>query len=131
MRVKTVPYRWDPAGRRGSNDPILNLPMKTKLILAVALCGAALLSGCVYDEGYGVRRVSISATTSPYYYGDYDAYTPYYSYSGRRYYRSNNRYVYYGANRRPYYVRRLPSRAVYVTPPRHSGHVIRHRHYRR
>lgn len=105
--------------------------MKTKLILATALCGATLLTGCTYEDGYGVRRVSVSATTSPYY-GDFDEYTPYYSYSGRRYYRSNNRYVYYTNNRRPYYVSTLPSRAVYVTPPRHTTRrvVRQYRHHR-
>lgn len=93
--------------------------MKKNLLLVVALCGASLLSGCVYDDGYAVRRVSVT-TGSPDYYGDFDPYTPYYSYSGRRYYRSNNRYVYY-ADRRPYYVSTLPSRAVYINPPRTSG----------
>lgn len=110
--------------------------MKIQLLLPSAVCGLSLLSGCVYDEGYGVRRVSVS-TGTPYYYGDYDEYTPYYSHSGRRYYQSNGRYVYY-ANRRPYYVASLPSRAVYTTPPRRisgsvgvtSRRVVRHhRHH--
>src|SRR5688572_10744075 len=88
--------------------------MKKNLLLLSALCGATLLSGCVYDE-YGTRSVTVS-TGSPYY-GSYDEYSPYYSYSGRRYYRSGGRYVYY-SNRRPYYVASLPSRAVYITPSR-------------
>jgi hypothetical protein len=89
--------------------------MKTRLLLPLALCSVALLSGCVYDDGYAVRHVSVSTGTP--YYGRYDAYSPYYSYSGRRYYRDGGRYVYYRDNR-PAYVTTLPSRAVYVTPSR-------------
>jgi hypothetical protein len=99
------------------------------IILTTALCGATLLAGCAYDDDdYAVRSVSVS-TGAPAYYGDYDEYTPYYSHSGRRYYRSNNRYVYYSTDRRPYYVTTLPSRAVYVTPPRHTTRVVRHVDY--
>ncbi len=88
--------------------------MKMNLLLATAISGAFLLSGCVvYDEPYAVRHVSVS-TGSPYY-GSYNEYSPYYSYSGRRYYNSNGRYVYY-SGRNPYYVSSLPSHAVYVTP---------------
>jgi hypothetical protein len=91
--------------------------MNKNLLLISALCGATFLSGCVYDESYGSRRVTVS-TGSPYsYYGDYDEYSPYYSYSGRRYYRTGSRYVYY-SNRRPYYVSSLPSRSIYITPSR-------------
>lgn len=104
--------------------------MKTKHILPIGLCSILLLAGCVYEEGYGVGHVSVS-TGRPYYYGSYDEYTPYYSYSGRRYYRSDGRYVYYNADRRPYYVTSVPRRAVYVTPPRAvPPPVVRHhRHH--
>ena len=98
--------------------------MKKNLLLAAVLCGAALLAGCEYDDDdYPVRRVSVS-TDAPEYYGDFDEYTPYYSDSGRRYYRTANRYVYY-SHRRPYYVASVPRRAVYVTPARHTTTVTR------
>lgn len=114
--------------------------MKIRLLLPVALCAVALLSGCVYDDGYGVRHVSVS-TGRPYYYGGYSDYTPYYSHSGRRYYRDGGRYVYYNSSRRPAYVTSVPTRAVYVTPSRHSSSNYRtfspsyrpgppHRHHR-
>lgn len=91
--------------------------MNKNFLLISALCGATLLSGCVYDE-YGTRRSVTVSTGSPYsYYGGYNEYSPYYSYSGRRYYRTGSRYVYY-SNRRPYYVSSLPSRATYITPSR-------------
>ncbi len=101
--------------------------MKINYLLPVVLCASTLLTGCVvYDEPYVGRRVGVSVG-SPYYYGDYNEYTPYYSYSGRRYYQSNGRYVYY-SNRRPVYVSSLPTRSIYVTPPgfRHGRRVIRH-----
>ncbi len=103
--------------------------MKTNPLLTAALCGACFLTGCVYDDGHSVGQVSVSAGTSPDYYGEYDAYTPYYSDGPRRYYRADNRYVYYD-NRRPYYVTTLPGRAVYVTPNRqvvHSRPVVHSR----
>jgi hypothetical protein len=86
-----------------------------KKLLITALCGATLLVGCEYDDDddYAVRHVSTTGA----YYGDFDEYTPYYSYSGRRYYRTGNRYVYY-TQRRPYYVAAVPSGAVYINPPR-------------
>jgi hypothetical protein len=97
--------------------------MKKNLLLTAALCCAALFAGCEYDDDdYPVRRVSVS-TDTPDYYGDFDEYTPYYSYSGRRYYRTANRYVYY-SDRRPYYVTSVPTRAVYVTPPRHTATTV-------
>ncbi len=58
---------------------------------------------------------SVSVSTSPAYYGDYNESTPYYSYSGRRYYQRDGRYVYYD-NRRPSYITTLPSAAVYINP---------------
>jgi hypothetical protein len=92
--------------------------MKKNLLLPV-LCGAVLLTACEYDDhDHAVRHVSVS-TDSPYY-GDYDEYSPYYSYSGRRYYRTGNRYVYY-QDRRPYYVTSLPTSAVYMTPSRSTS----------
>lgn len=101
--------------------------MNKRFLIAVAL-SATFFPACEYDDDdYAVRRVSIT-TGSPVYYGDFDEYTPYYSYSGRRYYRTGDRYVYY-SSRRPYYVTTLPTRAVYVTPPRHTTvtRVVRHR----
>lgn len=103
--------------------------MRMKFLFAAVLCGTGLLAGCEYDDDddYAVRRVSVSTGTP--YYGDFDEYTPYYSYSGRRYYRTADRYVYY-SDRRPYYVRSVPARSVYITPPRHTttvSRVIRHR----
>lgn len=104
--------------------------MKHTFPLAAILCGATLFTGCAYrdtddldEDAYPVRRVRVSTVTPGYYYGDFDEDTPYYSYGGRRYYRTSNRYVYY-ANRRPYYVTALPSRSVYITPPRHRTRVI-------
>lgn len=101
--------------------------MKTRLLLPLALCSVALLSGCVYEEGYAVRDVSVS-TGAPYY-GRYDADSPYYSHSGRRYYHEGGRYVYYRDDR-PTYVTALPSRAVYVTPSRGPGYRAVSPHYR-
>src|SRR5689334_19899447 len=105
--------------------------MKKNVLFAVVLGGAVLLTGCEYDDDdeHVVRRVSV--TTDAPYYGEFDEYTPYYSYSGRRYYRTGSRYVYY-ADRRPYYVAALPGRAVYITPPRHTTtvtRVVRRPHY--
>jgi hypothetical protein len=100
--------------------------MKKISSLVAIVCGGTLLAGCVHDdylddvnedEEPSIRRVRVTTVSPGYYYGDFDEYTPYYSYSGRRYYRTNNRYVYY-ADRRPYYVTTLPARAVYITPPR-------------
>jgi len=102
--------------------------MKTNLLFAAVLGGACLFAGCEYDEDdYATRHVSVTAET-PYYYGDFDEYTPYYSYSGRRYYRTANRYVYY-SNRRPYYVTSVPTGAVYTTPPRHTTTVTHAPYY--
>src|SRR4029450_6731367 len=88
--------------------------MEKKRLIA-ALCSATLFVECEYDDDddYAVRHVSPTGA----YYGDFDEYTPYYSYSGRRYYRTGNRYVYY-QERRPYYVAAVPSGAVYINPPR-------------
>jgi hypothetical protein len=98
--------------------------MKTPLLLLAASCGALALTGCTYDDddGYHSRSVTISSDSDGYY-GDFDEYSPYYSYSGRRYYRTGNRYVYY-SNRRPYYVTTLPSSATYITPRRTSRVVV-------
>ena len=98
----------------------------SRLLLPAALCGILLCAGCVYDEAYGVRRVTVS-TGSPAHYGDYDEYTPYYSHSGRRYYQRDGRYVYYSGHR-PYYVRTLPTHATYITPSRTTSHrrVVHH-----
>ena len=102
--------------------------MKTNFTLAAILCGATLLTGCASDVRRGdvdeevepsVRTVRVTTVSPGYYYGDFDEYTPYYLYSGRRYYRTNNRYVYY-VERRPYYVSSLPARSVYITPPRRT-----------
>ena len=84
--------------------------MKTSILcLTASFCGL-LLGGCVIeDDGYYARRVTV--------YGDYDEYSPYYAYSGRRYYRTGNRYVYY-TDSRPYYVTNLPYGARYITPIR-------------
>jgi hypothetical protein len=104
--------------------------MKTNLLFATVLGGAFLFAGCEYDEDdYATRHVSVTSET-PYYYGDFDEDTPYYAYSGRRYYRTANRYVYY-SDRRPYYVTSVPAGAVYTTPPRHTTtvrRVVRHHH---
>jgi hypothetical protein len=102
--------------------------MKKNLLLAAALSGAALFAGCEYDEDdhyhdHAVRHVSVTSGT-PVYYGDFDEYTPYYSYSGRRYYRTADRYVYY-TDRRPYYVRTVPTSSVYINPPRRVTTVHR------
>ena len=95
--------------------------MKNKLVLLAASCSAIFLSGCLYDDGYGSRSVTVSTGGYSPYYGDgYDKYSPYYAYSGQRYYRSGSRYVYY-SNNRPFYVTRLPSGANYVTPPQHRS----------
>ena len=90
--------------------------MKTLPVILGLSCAALLFTACEYDdEDHHPRRVSVS--TNGYYGGDYDEYSPYYSYSGRRYYRTGSRYVYYTDNR-PYYVTALPSSARYITPRR-------------
>lgn len=90
--------------------------MKTLPILLGLSCTALLFTACEYDdEDHHHRTVSVSS--GGYYGGDYDEYSPYYSYSGRRYYRTGSRYVYYTDNR-PYYVTTLPSSARYITPRR-------------
>jgi hypothetical protein len=93
--------------------------MKTNHLLAAVLGCATIFTGCEYDDDdYATRHVSVT-TETPYYSGDFDEYSPYYSYSGRRYYRTGNRYVYY-SERRPYYVASVPTGAVYTTPPRRT-----------
>lgn len=121
-----VPSTAGPSQERQA-IPLFKDIMKTNLLFAAVLCGATFFAGCEYDDGYAVRRVSV--TTGTPYYGNFNEYTPYYSYSGRRYYRTGNRYVYY-TDRRPFYVTTLPSRAVYITPPRHTtvSRVVRHHH---
>jgi hypothetical protein len=97
--------------------------MKTSILLLTASLGGLLLAGCEYDEGYHHRTVTV--TREGYYpSGDYDEYSPYYSYQDRRYYRTGRRYVYY-TDSRPYYVTTLPSGARYITPARRGGVVVR------
>ena len=99
--------------------------MKTNLALAGLFCGTTFLTGCAHtdlsyvdeEEEPAIRHVRVTTVSPGYYYGDFDEYTPYYSYGGRRYYRTSNRYVYY-VGRQPYYVTALPVRSVYITPPR-------------
>jgi len=99
--------------------------MKTSTFLfAISFCGL-LLGGCVYDDdaGYRSRTVTISREgNNPY--GEYDEYAPHYSYSGRRYFRTGGRYVYY-SDRRPYYVTTLPTGARYTTPVRQQRGEVR------
>ena len=91
--------------------------MKTLPILLGLSCTALLFTACENDDDdYRARSVSVS-TGGTYYGGDYDEYSPYYASSGRRYYRTGSRYVYYTDNR-PYYVTALPSGADFITPRR-------------
>lgn len=103
---------------RGEWNFELDTIMKT-LALLPAVCGTlCLFTACEVGEDYGGSRVSSLTVDAPEdYYGDYDEYTPYYSYEGRRYYRHGGRYVYY-SDRRPSYVATLPARATYITPSR-------------
>lgn len=113
-------YRTDTTS---TAEPYGDIGMKTSLLLLTALGGLTILTGCVYDDD-GYRRRSVTVSTGGYYpAGEYDEYSPYYAYSGRRYYRTGGRYVYY-SNSRPYYVTTVPSRARYITPVRrHRGEI--------
>lgn len=92
--------------------------MKTPFLLLSGSFCLLLLGGCAYDDDDEYHSGRVTITREVYYPNrDFDEYAPYYAYSGRRYYRTGHRYVYY-ADRRPYYVTVLPSGARYVTPAR-------------